>query len=111
MISGVEMPDRLEMKLKVPPVSPIRFLGETEEISDQPMEAMPLPKKATHMKAITISGASTKLAPMMQLDKSRPKMMGDLRAVPRVKPRRRRRSDRKPASCTPRKAAIKGSET
>ena len=87
------------------------LLGATEEINDQPMEAMPLPKKATHMKAITISGASTKLAPTMQLDSSRPKMMGDLRAVPSITPLRSMRSDRKPASCTPKKAAMKGSET
>ena len=40
------MPDRLEMKLKVPPVSPISRRGATLEINDQPMQAMPLAKKA-----------------------------------------------------------------
>src|SRR5579863_5722616 len=111
MISGVVMPDRLEIKLKVPPVNPIRGLGATWEISDQPIEAMPLAKKASAMKAITNSGESTKLAPMMQEDRSRPKMMGALRAVPSELPLRKSRSDRKPESCVPKKAAIKGSET
>src|ERR1700761_8320394 len=111
MISGVAMPDRLEMKLKVPPVSPISGLGAIWEISDQPMDAMPLPKKARHMKAITYSGRSTKFAPMMLEDKSRPKMMGVLRAAPNVRPLRKIRSDRKPESWVPMKAAMKGSET
>src|SRR5712664_2929819 len=88
MIRGVEMPDRLEMKLKVPPVSPISRRGATWEISDQPIEAMPLPKNARHMKAITSSGASTKLAPTMLDDSSSPRMMGSLRAVPSVRPLR-----------------------
>src|SRR5215471_21727853 len=111
MISGVAMPDRLEMKLKVPPVSPIRGLGATWEISDQPIDAMPLAKKASAMKAITSSGESTKFAPMMQDERSRPKMMGVLRAVPSDRPLRRMRSDRNPEICVPKKAAMKGSET
>ena len=41
MISGVVMPDRLEMKLKVPPVSPTSPRGATDEIKDQPMLARP----------------------------------------------------------------------
>src|SRR6516162_1842607 len=111
MISGVAIPDRLEMKLNVPPVSPIRDLGATWEISDQPIEAMPLPKKASAMKAITSSGDSTKLAPMIHDERSRPKMIGVLRAVPSERPLRKMRSDRNPEICVPKKAAMKGSET
>src|SRR5579863_8283988 len=111
MISGVVMPDRLEMKLKVPPVRPIRGLGATWEISDQPIDAMPLAKKASAMKAITSSGESTKLAPMMHEERSRPKMMGALRAVPSERPLLRMRSDKKPESWVPKKAAMKGRET
>ena len=59
MTKGVAIPDRLEMKLKVPPVSPISRRGATWLTSDQPMLAMPLPKKASAMKAITASGLST----------------------------------------------------
>ena len=36
------MPDRLEMKLKVPPVRPTSRRGARDEINDQPMLATPL---------------------------------------------------------------------
>ncbi len=63
------------------------------------------------MKAITNSGRSTKLAPMMLEDSSRPKMMGALRAVLSDRPLLKMRSDRKPDSWVPIKAAMNGSET
>ena len=104
------MPDRLEMKWNGPPVSPINWGGATLEISDQPMLAMPLPKKASAMNAITSSGASTKLAPMMELYSSRPQMIGDLRAQPRLAPLRRRRTEIRPDEKTTRNAARNGVE-
>src|ERR1700759_4077957 len=96
MIQGVAMPERLLMPLKVPPVRPINRRGATEEMIDQPIEAMPLPKKARVMNPITAQGAVTKLAITMEQESRRPVMIGALRAAPRLAPARNIWSDMKP---------------
>ena len=47
--SGVTMPARLALKLKMPPVSPISFLGAMSETTVQPRFVMPWPKNAIDM--------------------------------------------------------------
>ena len=43
------MPARLALKLKMPPVRPISFLGATSETTVQPRFVMPWPKNAIDM--------------------------------------------------------------
>ncbi len=52
------------------------------DTSDQVIEARPLPKNASARKAITSGVDSTKLAPMIEVEISRPLMIGNLRAKP-----------------------------
>ena len=51
--SGVTMPARLALKLKMPAVSPISSFGATSEITVQPRFVMPWPKNASDMIAMT----------------------------------------------------------
>src|SRR5262249_50446711 len=84
IIQGVAMPERLLMPLNAPPVSPMSGFGATEEIMDQPIEAIPFPKKARVINPITAQGAATKFAMMIEQESNNPVMMGILRAVPRL---------------------------
>ncbi|MCY1187612.1 hypothetical protein D9M73_286110 [compost metagenome] len=81
---GVAIADRLPMKLNTPPVSPSKRAGAKVDTSDQVIEARPLPKNANARKAITNGVDSTKLAPMIEVEISRPLMIGNLRAKPTV---------------------------
>ena len=104
------MDDRLPTKLNTPPVRPSSRTGASADTSDQVIEASPLPKKATARKKMTQGVESVKLAPIMDVEISRPRMMGSLRARPTVAPRRIRKSDSTPEHSTPMKAARKGTE-
>ena len=77
---GVQMDDRLPTKLNTPPVRPSSRTGASADTSDQVIEASPLPKKATARKKMTQGVESVKLAPIMDVEISRPRMMGSLRA-------------------------------
>ncbi|MNL52426.1 hypothetical protein D3C87_1756020 [compost metagenome] len=72
------------MKLNTPPVSPSKRAGANVETSDQVIDASPLPKNANARKAITNGVDSTKLAPMIEVEISKPLMIGNLRANPTV---------------------------
>ena len=104
------MDDRLPTKLNTPPVRPSSRTGASADTSDQVIEASPLPKKATARKKMTQGVESVKLAPIMDVEINRPRMMGSLRARPTVAPRRIRKSDSTPEHSTPTKAARKGTE-
>ena len=53
MTSGVTMPARLALKLKIPPVRPISFFGAMSETTVHPRLVMPWPKNAIDMIAMT----------------------------------------------------------
>ena len=53
MTSGVTIPARFALKLKMPLVSPISFLGAMSEMTVQPRFVMPWPKKAIDMIRMT----------------------------------------------------------
>ncbi len=110
MTIGVVIAARLPMKLNTPPVSPNSRAGARVETSDQVIDARPLPKNATARNAITSGVESTKLAPMIAVEISRPLMIGNLRANPTEVPRRISQSENSPEHNTPTKAARKGSE-
>ncbi|KAG1167736.1 hypothetical protein G6F35_017638 [Rhizopus arrhizus] len=107
---GVQIDDRLPTKLKTPPVRPKRRTGASVDTSDHVIDASPLPKKATARKNITHGVESVKLAPIIDVEIKRPRMMGSLRARPTVAPRRIRKSDSTPEHSTPTNAARKGTD-
>ena len=53
MTSGVTMPARFALKLKMPLVRPISFFGAMSEMTVQPRLVMPWPKKAIDMIRMT----------------------------------------------------------
>src|SRR3990167_5850827 len=110
MTIGVVIADRLPMKLNTPPVNPSNRAGASVDTRDQGTEASPLPKNANARKAITSGVDSTKLAPMIDVEISKPPMIGNLRAKPTVYPRRIRKSEKNPEQSTPTKAARNGSD-
>ena len=52
MTIGTTMDARLPAKLKIPPVNPIRCLGDNSDTNTQEINAMPAPKKARDMNEI-----------------------------------------------------------
>ncbi len=49
MTIGTTMDAKLPVKLKMPPVNPIKCLGDNSETNTQEINAMPAPKKANDM--------------------------------------------------------------
>ena len=59
MTIGTTMEAKLPAKLKIPPVNPIRCLGDNNDTNTQEINAMPAPKKASDMNAIMRTVSST----------------------------------------------------
>ena len=55
---GTTIDAKLPMKLKTPPVNPIKCLGDNIETKTQEIKAIPAPKKASDMKKITMAVSS-----------------------------------------------------
>ena len=83
---GVMIPAKLPIKLKTPPARPTARIGAISPTVVQMVAAIPLPKKAKVMKAITASGVLAKLAPMIVMVMIRPVTIGVLRAMERLAP-------------------------
>src|SRR5690606_41689865 len=84
---GVQIDDKLPTKLNTPPVRPSRRTGARVDTSEQVMDARPLPKNATARKQMTQAVEAVKLAPIIAVELSRPRMMGSVRDRPTVAPR------------------------
>src|SRR5688572_22047585 len=109
MTRGVTMPAVLPNRLKMLPDRPVASRGAASDITAQPSEATPLPKKATAIKDKTKIRESVKLHARMAQEITRPSRIGIFRALESGRPLRSRRSDSTPPRTPPAKPARAGS--
>src|SRR3954471_24194502 len=93
---GTRMDGRFPKKLKTPPVRPSSRFGASDETITHAMEEQPFPNEAMVRNITTSAGLSTKFAPTMLVERSRPKMMGVFLAAEAEKPRFIKKSERRP---------------
>src|SRR6185312_13274942 len=107
---GTRMEERFPKKLKTPPVKPISRAGASDDTITQAIEEKPFPNDEIVRNITTNAGRSTKFAPMIAVESSRPKMMGIFLAVDAEQPRFIKKSESRPEHRMPKKAARNGSD-